>query len=72
MPVKRTFGWAQNPGDLKKLKKVVGIFKPGSQENSDLINVKLPLLLTLLFPADTQVTRLVFPKSWACPPTQDG
>ena len=36
----------QNPGDLKKLKKVVGIFKSGSLENSDLINAKLPLLLT--------------------------
>lgn len=46
MPVKRTFGWVQNPGDLKKLKKVVGIFKSGSPENSDLINAKLPLLLT--------------------------
>jgi len=46
MPVRRTFGWVQNPGDLKKLKKVVGIFKSGSPENSDLINAKLPLLLT--------------------------
>ena len=27
MAVKRTFGWVQNPGDLKKLKKVVGISK---------------------------------------------
>ena len=46
MPIKRTFGWVQNPGDLKKLKKVVGVFKSGSPENSDLINIKLPLLLT--------------------------
>lgn len=46
MSIKRTFGWVQNPGDLKKLKKVVGIFKPGSTENTDLIKVKLPLLLT--------------------------
>lgn len=46
MSVKRTFGWVQNPGDLKKLKKVVGIFKPASTVNSDLINTKLPLLLT--------------------------
>lgn len=46
MPAKRTFGWVQNPGDLKKLKKVVGIFMSGSPENSDLINTKLPLLLT--------------------------
>lgn len=46
MAVKRTFGWVQNPGDLKKLKKVVGIFTPGSTENTDLITNKLPLLLT--------------------------
>lgn len=46
MAVKRTFGWVQNPGDLKKLKKVVGIFKAGSAENLDLISNKLPLLLT--------------------------
>lgn len=46
MSIKRTFGWVQNPGDLKKLKKVVGIFKSGSAENTDLIKVKLPLLLT--------------------------
>lgn len=46
MSVKRTFGWVQNPGDLKKLKKVVGIFKAGSAENLDLVSNKLPLLLT--------------------------
>lgn len=46
MTVKRTFGWVQNPGDLKKLKKVVGIFKAGSAENLDLVSNKLPLLLT--------------------------
>lgn len=46
MAVKRTFGWVQNPGDLKKLKKVVGIFKAGSAENLDLVSNKLPLLLT--------------------------
>ena len=38
MAVKRTFGWVQNPGDLKKLKKVVGIFKAGSAENLDLVS----------------------------------
>lgn len=43
MAVKRTFGWVQNPGDLKK---VVGIFKAGSAENLDLVSNKLPLLLT--------------------------
>ena len=46
MAVKRTFGWVQNPGDLKKSKKVVGIFKAGSAENLDLVSNKLPLLLT--------------------------
>lgn len=46
MAVKRTFGWVQNPGDLKKLKKVVGIFKADSAENLDLVSNKLPLLLT--------------------------
>lgn len=44
MAVKRTFGWVQNPGDLKKLKKVVGIFKAGSAENLDLVSNKLPLV----------------------------
>ena len=46
MAVKRTFAWGQTPGDLKKLKKVVGIFKAGSAENLDLVSNKLPLLLT--------------------------
>lgn len=45
MPAKRTFGWVQNPGDLKKLKKVVGLFSHGSPENSELVDTKLPLLL---------------------------
>lgn len=50
----RTFGWVQNPGDLKKLKKVVGIFKVGSAENTWLVNTRLPLLLQykLISPAD--------------------
>lgn len=43
--VKRTFGWIQNPGDLKKLKKVVSIFQPGSAVNLWLIQSRLPLLL---------------------------
>lgn len=45
MAMKRTFGWVQNPGDLKKLKKVVGIFKSDSVENQYLVNIRLPLLL---------------------------
>ena len=41
---KRTFGWIQNPGDLKKLKKVVSIFMNGSETNLWLRNERLPLL----------------------------
>ena len=40
----RTFGWVQNPGDLKKLKKVVSVFLYGSSENQWLITQRLPLL----------------------------
>lgn len=42
---KRTFGWIQNPGDLKKLKKVVSIFLNGSEANLWLRNERLPLLI---------------------------
>lgn len=41
----RTFGWVQNPGDLKKLKKVVSVFQPGSADNIWLRKERLPLLL---------------------------
>ena len=44
MPVKRTFGWIQNPGDLKKLKKVVSIFQAGSSTHKWLTTDRLPLL----------------------------
>lgn len=44
MAEKRTLGWVQNPGDLKKLKKVVSVFLHGSSENQWLINERLPLL----------------------------
>lgn len=44
---KRTFGWIQNPGDLKKLKKVVSVFLNGSEDNQWLRNTRLPLLLKL-------------------------
>ncbi len=43
--VKRTFGWVQNPGDLKKLKRVVGIFVNNSFANIWLKKERLPLLL---------------------------
>lgn len=45
MPVKRTFGWIQNPGDLKKLKQVVSIFQANSQTHEWLMTIRLPLLL---------------------------
>lgn len=44
MPIKRTFGWIQNPGDLKKLKKVVSIFQAGSSTHKWLTTDRLPLL----------------------------
>lgn len=44
MPTKRTFGWIQNPGDLKKLKKVVGVFQANSPTHKWLTTERLPLL----------------------------
>ena len=41
---KRTFGWIQNPGDLKKLKRVVSIFLCDSDANLWFRNERLPLL----------------------------
>lgn len=45
MPVKRTFGWIQNPGDLKKLKLVVSIFQSGSPAHIWLTTDKIPSIL---------------------------
>ena len=45
MLVKRTFGWIQNPGDLKKLKQIVSIFQANSQTHEWLTTIRLPLLL---------------------------
>ena len=45
MAVKRTFGWVQNLGDLKKLKKVVSVFNSNSKENRWMVEKRLPLLL---------------------------
>ena len=45
MPTKRTFGWIQNPGDLKKLKKVVGVFQLDSPTHQWLTTERLPLLI---------------------------
>lgn len=44
MPSNRTFGWVQNPGDLKKLKKVVSVFLFDSDANKWLRNERLPFL----------------------------
>lgn len=44
MANKRTFGWVQNPSDLKSLKRVVGAFVLDSDSNKWLKNVRLPLL----------------------------
>ena len=45
MSTKRTFGWIQNPGDLKKLKKVVGVFQMDSPIHKWLTTERLPLLM---------------------------
>lgn len=45
MTIKRTFGWIQNPSNLKTLRKVVVSLCNGSEEQESLINYKLPLLL---------------------------
>ena len=42
---RRTFGWIQNPSDLKKLKKVVSIFQKDSSNHEWLTKDRLPLLL---------------------------
>ena len=57
MPVKRTFGWIQNPGDLKKLKQVVSIFQANSQTHEWLTTIRLPLLLKfrLISPDDYDI-----------------
>lgn len=59
MSAKRTFGWIQNPGDLKKLKKVVGIFQPESVENSWMIKERLPLLLQYSLISDDDYMRFI-------------
>lgn len=57
MPVKRTLGWVQNPGDLKKLKQVVSIFQADSQTHEWLTTIRLPLLLKfrLISPNDYDI-----------------
>ena len=59
MPVRRTFGWVQNPGDLRKLKKVVGIFLHDSTDNLWLRNDKLPLLKKLNLISEGDFNRFI-------------
>ena len=57
MPIKRTFGWIQNPGDLRKLKKVVGVFQVDSPAHKWLTTERLPLLMkyNLINPDDYKI-----------------
>ncbi len=57
MPTKRTFGWIQNPGDLKKLKKVVSIFQSDSPTHKWLTTERLSLLMkyNLINPDDYKI-----------------
>lgn len=41
---RRTFGWVQNPGDLRKLRYLIDCLNKGSDAHIDLLNKKLPLL----------------------------
>ena len=65
MPTKRTFGWIQNPGDLKKLKKVVSVFQSESTTHKWLITERLPLLMKykLINPEDYQIFQAELVKS---------
>lgn len=44
MTKKRTFGWVQNPGEISKLRKVVSCLCPGTKENAELLQKRLPLI----------------------------
>lgn len=65
MPTKRTFGWIQNPGDLKKLKKVVSIFQSDSPTHKWLTTERLPLLVkyNLINPDDYRIFQAELSKS---------
>ena len=41
----RTFGWIQNPGDFKKLKKVVQVFDHASSTHGDLKTNRIPSMI---------------------------
>lgn len=65
MPNKRTFGWIQNPSDLKKLKQVVSIFQSDSPTHKWLTTERLPLLLQyrLISSSDYQTFQTELAKS---------
>lgn len=65
MTVKRTFGWIQNPGDLKKLKRVVSVFQSGTPTHKWLTTERLPLLLryNLISPEDYAIFQAELSKS---------
>ena len=65
MPTKRTFGWIQNPGDLKKLKKVVSIFQSDSPTHKWLTTERLSLLMkyNLINPDDYRIFQAELSKS---------
>lgn len=65
MPTKRTFGWIQNPGDLKKLKKVISIFQSNSPIHKWLTTERLPLLMQykLINPDDYKTFQAELSKS---------
>ena len=65
MPINRTFGWIQNPGDLRKLKKVVGVFQVNSPTHKWLTTERLPMLMKykLINPDDYRIFQAELSKS---------
>ena len=65
MPTKRTFGWIQNPGDLRKLKKVIGVFQKDSPTHKWLTTERLPMLMKykLINPDDYKIFQAELAKS---------
>ena len=65
MPTKRTFGWIQNPGDLRKLKKIVCVFQADSLTHKWLTTERLPLLMKyhLINPDDYTIFQAELAKS---------
>jgi hypothetical protein len=40
----RTFGWIQNPSSTDTLRDILGLFVPGSEFHTYMVNERLPLL----------------------------